>query len=58
MKTFLKIVDNSKELIKDEMGSNEVSPTWTNLVNKGINVKVDLNIYNGNSWSFSELKLD
>ena len=25
---------------------------------KGINVKVDLNIYNGNSWSFSELKLD
>lgn len=25
---------------------------------KGINVKVDLNVYNGNSWSFRKLQLD
>lgn len=37
---ILKLLDNSQELIKNELGSNEVSPTWTNLINKGINVKV------------------
>ena len=37
---ILKLLDNSKELIQNELGSNELSPTWTNLINKGINVKV------------------
>lgn len=36
----LKLLDNSPELIKEELGSNEVSPNWTYIVNKGIDVKV------------------
>jgi hypothetical protein len=37
---ILKLLDNSKELIKDELGANEVNPTWTYLTQKGIDVKV------------------
>lgn len=37
---ILKILDNNKELIESELGENKVNPTWTYLVNKGINVKV------------------
>lgn len=37
---ILKLLDNSKELIEAELKQNKVEPTWTYLVNKGIDVKV------------------
>lgn len=37
---ILKLLNNSPALIKEELGSNEVSPNWTYIVNKGIDVKV------------------
>lgn len=36
----LKLLDNSKELIEAELKQYKVEPTWTYLVNKGIDVKV------------------
>lgn len=36
----LKLLENSPELIREELGSNEVSANWTYIVNKGIDVKV------------------
>jgi hypothetical protein len=37
---ILKLLDNNEALIKEEMGYNDVDPTWTYLVNKGIDVQV------------------
>lgn len=37
---ILKLLDNNPELIKKELGENEVSSEWTYLINKGIDVKV------------------
>lgn len=37
---ILKLLDNSKELIESELKQYKAEPTWTYLVNKGIDVKV------------------
>ncbi|MGQ7947288.1 DUF4955 domain-containing protein [Flavobacterium sp. WC2509] len=37
---FLKVLNNDKDLIAAELKNNVVEPTWTNLINKGIDVKV------------------
>ncbi|MEY2868730.1 MAG: hypothetical protein RIR01_1193 [Bacteroidota bacterium] len=37
---MLKLLDNDKDLIASELKNNNVEPTWTYLVNKGIDVKV------------------
>jgi hypothetical protein len=50
---ILKILDNNKELIEAELGENKVSPTWTYLVNKGINVKVFYQIKEINSQTIT-----
>jgi hypothetical protein len=36
----LKLLNNSKELIDTELKNNQLDPTWSYLVNKGIDVKV------------------
>jgi hypothetical protein len=50
---ILKILDNNKELIEAELGENKVNPTWTYLVNKGINVKVFYQIKEINSQTIT-----
>ncbi|MNP95777.1 Pectate lyase superfamily protein [compost metagenome] len=37
---ILNLLDNNKELIASELKNNQADPTWDNLVNKGIHVKV------------------
>lgn len=37
---ILKLLDNNKDLIASELKDQKVEPTWTYLVNKGIDVKV------------------
>ncbi|SHG14601.1 Right handed beta helix region [Flavobacterium fluvii] len=43
---MLKLLDNDKDLIASELKYNKVEPEWTNLVEKGISVKVFYQIKN------------